>query len=139
MSTTPSTAPVPFPELSRGFALRQTEAPVDPTLRDPMENGMETARAKWTRNRRTFQMSIDLLTETDKLALDTFYEDCATGSGFGSLPFLITDPRYQQNPQTYTVRFATLPKYSDVGWVGGDPQGNPAGYRWNVTFQVREV
>ena len=132
--------PPPFPELSRGFALRQTESPIDPTLRSPMENGMEETRPRWTRNRRTFQVSIDLLSADDKTALDGFYQNCSpTGAAYGGLPFTLLDPRNLENPQTLTVRFATLPKYSDAGWIGADNKGNAAGYRWNCQFEVREM
>lgn len=128
-----------FPELSRAFSLEQSESPVDPTLRDVMENGIETTRARWTRNRRTFSMSLKLLTAGDKATLDAFYTDTKAGSGFGALPFTVADPRNLENPQIYLVRFATLPKYVDAGWVGADDRGNNEGYRWNCTFQVREV
>ncbi len=127
MTTYPS-----FPELSRAFSLKQSESAVDPTLRESFENGMESARARFTRNRRTFSMALDYLTADDKQALDQFYTDCKAGAAFGSLPFLITDPRNLENPQTYLVRFAGLPKYVDAGWVLDQ-------YRWNCTFQVREV
>lgn len=133
MTTYPS-----FPELSRAFSLKQSEDPVDPTLRDSMENGMETTRARWTRNRRMFSMAIDLIGEADKALLDQFYTDMNAGSAYGALPFTIADPRYQLNPQQYLVRFASLPKYTDCGWIGPDDE-TPAGYRWNVQFQVREV
>lgn len=128
----------PFPELSRAFAVSLPEAPVDPTLRDNMENGIETTRARWTRNRRTFSMSIELLTEDDKAALDRFYTNMTTGSAYGALPFNFTDVRHLENPQTYLVRFASLPKYSGPVWIDGDGV-NEAGYRWNCTFQAREV
>ena len=123
-----------FPELSRGWKLSQSESPLDPTIRDTQyENGMEATRVRWTRNRRTFAMSIDLITPADKDVLDSFYTDtAATGAAYGALPFLVDDPRNAENPQTYLVRFYTLPKYVDAGWVDG-------AYRYNVTFQVREV
>jgi hypothetical protein len=127
-----------FPELSRAFSLEQSEQTVDPTLRDSMENGIETTRARSTRRRRTFSMAIKLMGEADKLALDNFLTDMNTGAAFGALPFLVSDPRYLITLQTYLVRFASLPKYVDVGWVGADDQ-TPAGYRWNCNFQVREI
>ena len=128
--------PPPFPELSRAFALRQVENPVDPTLRDPMENGMETTRARFTRLRRSFSVALDLLTADDKTALDTFYQTTVV---YGALPFLLADPRNAENPQTYTVRFSTLPKYSDAGWIAADTLGNAAQFRWNCQFEVREM
>jgi hypothetical protein len=129
-----------FPELSRAFSLKQSEDPVDPTIRDSYENGMESARARFTRRRRTFSMTIDLLGEADRLALDAFYTSMVegAGAGFGSLAFNVTDPRYIITPQTYLVRFASMPKYMDAGWIGADAE-TPAGFRWNVSFQVREV
>lgn len=127
-----------FPELSRAFHVDQPESPVDPTLRDSYENGMESTRARWTRNRRTFSMTLTLLTEDDKQALDGFYTDMKTGAAYGALPFLIEDNRYLESPPAYLVRFASLPKYSGPMWIDGDGTHNP-GYRWNCTFQVREV
>jgi hypothetical protein len=122
--------------LSRAFALEQSEQAVDPTLRDTMENGIETSRARFTRVRRTFSMSIKLLAAVDKDALDLFYQ---TTVMYGALPFLISDPRNLENPQTYLVRFAALPKFTDAGWHSGDGKGNAEGFRYNCTFQVREV
>ena len=90
---------------------------------------METTRPRWTRNRRTFSMTISLITPADKALLDSFYTDMSAGSAYGALPFTISDPR---NAATYTVRFATLPKYVDAGWAENY-------FRYNVTFQVREV
>jgi hypothetical protein len=122
--------------LSRAFALKQSEQPVDPTIRDQMENGMETTRPRFRRLRRTFSMSLDLLTADDKAALDLFYQSTVM---YGALPFLVTDPRNLESPATYLVRFASLPKYVDAGWIGGDTQGNAPQFRFNCTFQVREV
>jgi hypothetical protein len=123
-------------ELSRAFSLKQSEQAVDPTLRDQMENGMETTRARFTRPRRTFSMALDLITADDKAELDLFYQ---TTVAFGALPFIITDPRNLENPATYLVRFASLPKYVDAGWIGGDEKGNTPQFRWNCQFQVREI
>lgn len=129
-------APPTFPQLSRAFALRQSEQTVDPTLRDNYENGMEATRARWTRNRKAFSMSLDLLSSDDKFLLDTFFRTTTAG---GALPFLITDPRNLESPQTYTVRFSSLPKFTDAGWIGADALGNGAGFRFNCTFEAREV
>ena len=125
-----------FPELSRAFSLKQSEQPIDPTIRDQMENGIETSRARFTRTRRTFSMAVDLLTADDKAALDLFYQSTVV---FGASAFLVTDPRNLENPQTYLVRFASLPKYVDAGWIGADTKGNGAQFRWNCSFQVREM
>lgn len=134
MTTYPS-----FPELSRGFALKQDDAQLDPTIRDgEYENGMDATRARFTRVRRTFSMSIDLMGEADRTALEDFTNDMRSGAAQGALPFTIADPRYLITPRTYTVRFLTLPKYADAGWVGADDE-TPAGFRWNCSFQVREV
>lgn len=93
---------------------------------------METTRARSQRRRRTFNMAADLLTSADKTALDTFTTDMQTGAAFGALPFNVTDPRDAENPQTYLVRFASLPKFADAGWIVDQ-------FRYNCTFQVREV
>jgi hypothetical protein len=128
-----------FPEISRAFSLKQSEVPVDPTIRDSMENGMETSRARFTRLRRTFQMTVDAITADDKDAITNFLTDMKGGAAYGALPFNITDPRNQENPCTYLVRFASLPKFVDLGWIGPDDKGNAAGFRFNCTFEVREI
>lgn len=125
----------PFPDLSRAPALRQKETTIDPTLRDPMDNGMESTRARFTRRRRTFTVSIELLTADDRDTLEQFVQDVV----YGSLPFIVTDPRNAENPQERTVRFSALPTYSDADWIGADTKGNAAQYRWNCQFEVREV
>jgi hypothetical protein len=131
VSTYPS-----FPELSRAFSLKQSEQTIDPTLRDNYENGMESTRARWTRNRRTFSVALDVITADDKAALDLFFNSTVKS---GALPFLLTDPRNLESPAVYTVRFAALPRYTDAGWIGEDVAGNESQYRYNTTFQVREV
>jgi hypothetical protein len=125
-----------FPEISRAISLKNSEDTVDPTLRDPLENGMESTRARFTRRRRTFHINIDLLSEQDKYILDEFLTQTVV---YGALPFLFTDPRKLVSPETYTVRFATLIKYSDAGYIGADSLGTPAGYRYNCQFDIREV
>lgn len=128
-----------FPEISRAFSLKQSEQAVDPTIRDTMENGIETSRARFTRLRRTFSMAIDLITPDDKAAIQTFVTDMQHGAAFGALPFIVTDPRNLASPDTYLVRFASLPKFVDAGWYNGDGKGNAPGFRFNCTFQVREI
>lgn len=125
----------PFPTLSRLPSLKGSETPLDPTLRDPMENGMESTRARWTRVRRTFSVTIDLLPYSDKRTLDAFYQITLQ---YGALPFVYTDVRDLENPQNYTVRFSTLPHYTDAGFIQNDGT-NPANYRQNCTFEIREV
>lgn len=120
-----------FPELSRAFALKTQEQTVDPTLRDPLENGMEQTMLQWTRRRRTFSISIDHLTPGDKDLLDNFVLNVAK---YGALPFQVLDNRDLFAGQIYLVRFADngLPKYSDDGMVLGE-------YRQNCTFMIREM
>jgi hypothetical protein len=125
-----------WPQLTRAFSLKQSEQTIDPTLRDNMDNGMETTRARFTRSRRTFNVALDLLTGTDKLTIDNFKNITVN---FGALPFLLCDPRNAENPQTYIVRFATMPKFVDANWIAEDDQGNAAQYRYNCSFSVREI
>lgn len=109
------------------------EDPVDPTLRDPYENGMEASRARFTRLRRTFTVSYKYLTFDDKALLDAFYQSTVT---FGAGIFVFTDTRDLTNPVSYTVRFAKLPKYAPAGFIQDDDGGNQ---RVHVQFQIREV
>jgi hypothetical protein len=118
-----------FPELSRSPTLRTRGSTIDPTLRDTMDNGMETTRAKFTRRRRQWSWGIDFLTNEDVEALESFVLNIAN---YGANIFLFQDPRNQDNPQTYTVRFSVIPAYLDAGWIDGE-------YRQNCTFEIREV
>lgn len=118
-----------FPRLSRAPSLETVETTIDPTLRDPMENGMETTRARFTRRRRTWTGSRKALTPADKDRLDRFVQNIAV---YGANIFLYRDNRDRRNPQTYMVRFSVLPRWSDAGWVEGE-------YRQNLTFEIREV
>ena len=125
-----------WPQLTRAFSLKQSEQSVDPTIRDNMENGMETTRARFTRSRRNFNVAIDYLTADDKQAINDFKRITVN---YGALPFLLSDPRNLENPETYTVRFASMPKFVDADWIAEDSLGNDAQYRYNCTFSVREV
>jgi hypothetical protein len=118
-----------FPELSRAPALRTKGTTLDPTLRDSMENGMESTRAKFTRRRRQWTVAIDFLTPTDITTLDNFIENIAV---YGAAIFLFEDLRDPRNPATLTVRFSVLPSYTDAGWVEGF-------FRQNTSFELREV
>lgn len=118
-----------FPQLSRKPALKTHRAHLDPTLRDNYENGMEATRAKFTRRRRQWDVTIDNLTPADMEALDDFIENKAV---YGTNIFNFPDVRDPQNPKTYQVRFSVLPSPSDAGNVDG-------GFAQNVTFQIREV
>ena len=118
-----------FVQLSRKPALKQRRSTLDPTLRDNMENGMESTRARYTRQRRQFAVSIDALTPADVDALDGFVDYVVV---FGALPFLFHDERDPLTPVWRTVRFSTLPAYADAGSVNGE-------FRQNCTFELREV
>ena len=122
-----------FPELTRKPALKTQQRDVDPTLRDPLENGMESTMLAWSRRRRTFSMSIDLLTPGDVAKLDEFVTSL-TGAAFGSKPFYVLDNRDLFAGSVYLVRFAEngLPSYSDAGMVVGE-------YRQNCTMTIREM
>lgn len=120
---------LPFPELSRQPALKTHGTTLDPTLRDSYDNGMESTRARFTRARRQWDVSIDFLTPEDVIVLQAFVDNKAV---YGANLFLFPDNRDPENPIAYRVRFSTLPSYSDTGNVGGD-------FRQNCTFQIREV
>lgn len=118
-----------FPELSRKPALKTHGVTIDPTLRDSYENGMESTRARYTRRRRQWDVSIDMITPQDYATLDSFVENLAVyGANFFGFP----DDRDPTNPQVYRVRFATIPAYVDAGNIEGQ-------FRQNVTFTLREL
>ena len=118
-----------FPELTRKPALKTRGTRIDTTLRDPMSNGAEASRASATRRRRQWEYTIDALTPADYTALEEFVENVAEG---GANPFLFQDLRDPTNPQTFTVRFSTIPAYQDAGSLQGE-------FRQNCTFTIREL
>ncbi|HZL20546.1 MAG TPA: hypothetical protein VFG23_22635 [Polyangia bacterium] len=125
----PDNPAVDFPQLSRKPALKTRTQTIDPTLRDSMENGMETTRAKFTRVRRQWSVAIDFLTPADVAILENFVVKQAV---YGANIFLFPDQRDPRNPVWYKVRFATIPSFSDAGNVEGE-------FRQNCTFEIREV
>jgi hypothetical protein len=118
----------PFPTLSRKASLKTRETTLDPTLRDSYENGMESTRARYTRRRRQWDVTIDHLTPADIALLDSFVTTVAV---YGAQIFTFPEYRFY-NPAGYQVRFSALPAYSDDGNVEGQ-------FRQNCTFQIREV
>lgn len=119
-----------FPRLSREPALdTKGSYATDPTLRDPLENGMEKTRAKFTRLRRQFEVTYRNLTNQDVATLQDFTEKIAVG---GANMFWITDDRDRHHPRQYLVRFSKLPSQTDQGWVTDQ-------LRQICTFEVREV
>lgn len=117
-----------FPTLSRKPALRTKTSTFDPTLRDTMENGMETSRAKFTRRRRKWSVTIDFLTDADWLTLEDFVANDAV---YGAEIFTFVDDR-RATPEILMVRFSIIPSYTDAGFVG-------SGYVQNCTFELGEV
>jgi hypothetical protein len=118
---------VNFPELSRKPALKTKTTTLDPTLRDSYENGMESTRARYTRQRRQWDVQIEALTPDDKTALDNFVRLQAV---YGAVRFFFPNPLDKDD--VWTVRFSTLPSYQDAGNIEG-------GFRTNCSFQLREV
>ena len=118
-----------FVELSRSPSLKTKGTMVDPTLRDNLDNGMEATRARFTRMRRQWTVTIDFLTAADVTLLTDFVQFQAV---YGAAIFLFLDQRDPDNPVWLTVRFASLPTFTDVGWVG-------SGFSQSVSFELREV
>ena len=118
-----------FPELSRSPAPKGKDSTLDPTLRSDMENGMEICRAKFTRERRQWTVTLEHLTQNDKAMLRQFVTITVQ---YGAGIFFFPDNRDPLNPQNYMVRFSKLPEGIDEGWVL-DQQ------RTRVGFELREV
>jgi hypothetical protein len=117
-----------FPTLTRKPALRTKTTSLDPTLRDPMENGMSSSRARFTRRRRKWAVTIDMLTLADQTTLENFVVNTAV---YGAVLFTFPDTR-PATPVTLTVRFEVLPSYTDCGFVYGE-------FRQNCSFEIGEV
>jgi hypothetical protein len=118
-----------FPQLSRKPALNTQGTLLDPTLRDSYENGMEATRARYSRPRRQWDVSIKALTPDD---VDTLQDFVTNVANFGAVNFTYTDERDPRNPRQYNVRFSSLPKYTDGGNIKGV-------FCQDCTFQIREV
>ena len=125
MATYPS-----FPRLSREPALKtKGRYAIDPTLRDTLENGMETTRAKFTRLRREYTVTYENLTNVDIVRVEEFVEVVAVA---GANAFWVTDNRDKHNPRQRLVRFSKLHTDEDAGYVVDQ-------LRQQITFDVREV
>lgn len=90
---------------------------------------METTRARYTRRRRKWSVNIDFLTNADWLALEDFVVNTAV---YGAVIFTFQDTRVPASPVTLTVRFETIPSYTDAGWQVGE-------FRQNCSFEIGEV
>ena len=91
-----------FPTLSRYpeiGSFKETKA-YDPSLRSQMGDGTVVSRAKFTANKKKWQLTYRLLTDADKTLLDTFQDTVMIGSD----TFSWTSPQ-QNDGSTYTVRF----------------------------------
>lgn len=118
-----------FPELSRAPALKTKTATNDPTLRDTMENGMVSTRARFTRRRRQWTVALDFLTNDDMRALDLWVQNVVV---YGANIFFFPDNRDPTSPQQLMVRFSKLPEYTDAGWAQDQ-------FRQHCTFTLDEV
>ena len=94
-----------------------------------MDNGMESTKAKFTRRRRQYSVTIEHLTNGDVDRMDDFVELEAV---YGANSFLFLDPRNPKKPAYLTVRFSSLPQYTDEGSVEGE-------FRQTCSFTLREV
>ena len=118
-----------FPRLSRSPALKTKGSyAIDPTLRDPLENGMETSRAKFTRPRRQYTVTFEHMTWADVAKLRYFVEKVAV---YGANSFFFTDSRNKRNPVQLLVRFSKLPTEDDEDWVADQ-------FRQKIDFELRE-
>jgi hypothetical protein len=118
-----------FPELSRAPALRTKTTSIDPTIRDSFENGMASSRARFTRRRRRWTVSLDFLTNDDVSTLEAFVQQDAV---YGANIFIFPDNRDPANPQELLVRFEVIPAYTDAGWYVDQ-------FRQDATFEIGEV
>ena len=118
-----------FPGISRAPALRTKTSSQDPTLRDTLDNGMESTRAKFTRRRREWSVEIEFLTNGDWRVLEQFVQ---TNVVYGAGIFIFPDDRDAQNPAQLTVRFSKIPTYTDAGWAMDE-------FRQHCTLDIREV
>ena len=99
------------------------ESPEDPAMRTDMEGGYEISRARFTRApRRTYTSGFTRMTQTQKDALDTFYDSVKGGS-------VVFDWTHPQKNTVMQVRFtkAMTAKYAGRGGV----------HYWDIQFEVR--
>lgn len=72
-----------FPTLSRGVSIQNfsEEVAEDPTLRDPMDDGLTLTRPGWTKLKQKFKYQYSLLLPADKVLLKAMQTSVKVGSG----------------------------------------------------------
>lgn len=101
-----------------------SETQQDPALRNEIEGGYVTTRAKYTRTpRKTFKTGFTHITDAQKQTLQAFWD---TKKG-GSASFTYTHPTLATD---FTVRFKGAPNYIY--------KGHGTSYAWDVTDVVLE-
>jgi len=92
-----------FPTLSHPAEYPLKETRVDQSLKSDMEKGYVITRPRFTRVRKRFHVTYNVLTQADKNTLDTFVD---TVKGDADI-FTWTHP---QSGTVYNVRFAKPPE-----------------------------
>jgi len=110
-----------FPVLSRNPSYPFEEQHEENTIRSQFEAGYEQTRPRFTRMRKTFTLKYELMSSTDKEAVENFYIQQKGGAGSFSWTHPLTN-------NTHTVRFAEPPKFENV-----------VRDFWNITIKLREV
>lgn len=93
-----------FPALSHGPEYPLKESRVDQALKSESEKGYVLARPRFTRTRKRFHVTYNVLEQEDKDALESFVETVKGDTGI----FTWTHP---QSGATYNVRFSKTPEF----------------------------
>lgn len=110
-----------FPTLTAIPSHPLIEQQENSVIRSEFDAGYVQTRARYTRVRKTWQVSYHFVDNSDKAALDTFV---STVNG-GADSFTWVNP---QDSVSYTVRFQAPPTFSYVSYGG-----------WDVSFKLEQV
>lgn len=113
-------AKISFPDLTPDYPLRESFE--DNLIKSSMENGTVKTRPRFTKARKSYELSWALLHEDDKNELESFY---LSKTKCGSLPFSWMHP---SSERSILVRFEEPPTFTLVHTA-----------YWQVSIKLQEV
>lgn len=121
-----------FPEMPYNPDVTLKESLEDSTIRTKTESGYVITRRRYSKTRRSWEVSYSFIPQTFKDALYTFINEEVME---GALPFFWTHPT---TGVVFTVRFTQLPEFAYAAQANfGDGEGSVTTY--NFSFRIQEV
>lgn len=121
-----------FPDMPYNPDVTLKESLEDSTLRSKTDSGYVITRKKYTRTRRSWEVSYSYVPQSFK---DDLYNFIANEVSEGALPFNWIHPTTLVQ---FTVRFIKLPEFAYAAQANfGDGKGSLTTY--NFSFQIQEV